>query len=227
MNTTTKPLFEETLSIVLECFEKYKKKRPLLPIECLKNYQLIYDESDDEEKLLQDDNQVFSERAPMRYSVRDIPSRLSFQRSLPRLGTSRTSMTTLTVDTSITNEPILPVVNEVSTSPNLTLIEEPKPANDNVENDRLVKAVNYFKTKYSYARPTRSFEQLTKGRVKRSLSSNNASTFTRTKRIDLKPILREKRLNKQKLNVTTIATTIVKNSQENENQVPTEVSATF
>ena len=47
VNTTTKPLFEETLDIILECFEKHKKGRPLLPIECLKNYQLIYNENND------------------------------------------------------------------------------------------------------------------------------------------------------------------------------------
>lgn len=225
VNTTTRPLFEETLNIVFECFEKYKKKRPFLPMNCLQNYQLIYNENDDDDKRHQDETQVYNERAPTRYSIRDLPSRSNYSRILPRVGTSRTSMTTITVDTSISSETtVLPSVTEVLPNKNLNLDEpmiKPTTTNDNVENDQMTKASNYFKMKYSYQRPTRSFEQLIKGRVKRSLSSHNGFGITRTKRIDLKPLLIEKKVDQHKTNATAMTLPIEKNCEEKENQSTT------
>ena len=216
MNTTTKPLFEETLNIVFECFEKHKKGRPLLPIDCLKNYQLIYDENNDSENLLRDDNQVFSERTSSRYSIRDTPSRLHLQRTLPRIGTSRTSMTTITVDSSVNTEILFPLVNELNSTRNFVVISEaPEPiksSGENVDNERKVKP-RYSKTRYSYARPVRSLEPATKTSVKRTLSSHNLLGISRTKRIDLKPIIVERKPEKPRNHI--ISTCIELEKKEN------------
>jgi hypothetical protein len=61
LNALTKPLFDETLNIVMECLAKHQHGRSLLPIECLKDYQLIYNEDDDAMRSLQDDKQALSE----------------------------------------------------------------------------------------------------------------------------------------------------------------------
>lgn len=82
LNTTTKPLFEETLSIVFECFDKFNNNRPILPIDCLKNYQLIYNEDDDVLAAQRDDNQVVFERLSLRYPVKEsLSCRSSITRS--------------------------------------------------------------------------------------------------------------------------------------------------
>ena len=112
MNSTTKPLFEETLNIVFECFDKHQKGQPLLPVRCLKDYQLIYDENDDLDRLLYDDNQVFSERASTRYSVRDLPTRSS---NNPNRQSITTATTTLS-DLSTKSEILLPVIEETNES---------------------------------------------------------------------------------------------------------------
>ena len=89
-------------------------------MECLKNYQLIYDETNDKEDLLLDDNQVFSERTPTRYSLRDLPSRSSSQKMLPRINTSRTS-TTSTTDISFNSDSNLPTVAETLLNKNIDM----------------------------------------------------------------------------------------------------------
>jgi hypothetical protein len=99
-------LFEETLNIVFECFEKYKKNQSLLPIECLHNYQLIYNEDDDDERIQRDDNQLFSERLSIRYRNRQSPVRTALHRMLPRVNTSRTNQ-----NDNKNNDIILPLVN--------------------------------------------------------------------------------------------------------------------
>ncbi|CAF0886163.1 unnamed protein product, partial [Didymodactylos carnosus] len=73
VNTTTKPLFEETLDIVWECFQKNKNGKSLLPIECLKNYQLIYNEDDDNISTSRDESQSYIQRSSVvsRYTMRD------------------------------------------------------------------------------------------------------------------------------------------------------------
>lgn len=106
MNTTTKPLFEETLNIVFECLEKYKNDKPLLPVECLKNYQLIYNEDDDSNRLLLDDNQLSMDRLSIRYAIKDSTSRTSARRTLPRLNTARTPTNP---NDNINNHTILPL----------------------------------------------------------------------------------------------------------------------
>lgn len=213
MNTTTKPLFEETLNIVFECFDKHKKGRALLPIDCLKNYQLIYDENNDTENLLRDDNQVFSERASSRYSIRDLPSRSQHYRTLPRIGTSRTSMTTITLDSSVNTEIMLPLVNENPSTKNFVeIVETPepiKPAGENVNNDRTNKA-SFSRLKFSYARPVRSLEPSSKTSVKRTLSSHNLLGVSRTKRVHLKPLAAEKKSEKQRHQIITTCTELDK-----------------
>ena len=123
LNTSTKPLFEETLNIVFECFEKYNKQQAILPIQCLQNYELIYDEDDDVERLARDDNQIFTERLSIRYAKREAVSRAAHRRLLSRVNTSRSSMhqfdSSIDIATSIdttnkTNELVLPLIGAVS-----------------------------------------------------------------------------------------------------------------
>ena len=120
LNTSTKPLFEETLNIVFECFEKYNKNQTILPVQCLQNYELIYDEDNDTERLLRDDNQIFTERLSIRYAKRDVVSRATHRRLLSRVNTSRSSLhqfesstnTPTSVDASIkVDDLILPLIN--------------------------------------------------------------------------------------------------------------------
>lgn len=216
MNTTTKPLFEETLNIVFECFEKYKHKRALLPINCLNNYQLIYNEMNDVDNLLRDDNQVFSERVSTRYSIRDSPSRTSnSSRTLPRINTSRTSTTT---ETSTSSEIILPVVVETPTptTKNLEPIE-PKESivkpqvEQETEKERLVRLKN-IRARYTFKFPTRPFEPITTNiALQRSFSSAYAfNTIQRRKRVDLKPISSNRKRNKQVKTLTRTSTDIEK-----------------
>ena len=68
--------------------------------------------------MILDDNQVFSERSSTRNTIRDLPSRASSHRTLPRINTSRTS-TTSTTDISITNESNLPTVPEIILNKNI------------------------------------------------------------------------------------------------------------
>jgi ribosomal protein S21 len=198
VNTTTRPLFEETLNIVLECFDKYKHNRTLLPINCLNNYQLIYNEKNDAENLLRDDNQVFSERATARYSIRDLPSRLSASsRILPRVNTGRTSTT---VDANLSSTDIVsPIVPEINLNKNIESIE-PKEIIKTLENENEKERSLRLKTiraKYTFKFPTRPFEPVDNVILKRSLSSATSfATMQRKKRIELKPILNRKR-NKQ------------------------------
>jgi hypothetical protein len=209
VNTTTKPLFEETLNIVFECFDKYKHNRPLLPIECLKNYQLIYTENNDAENLERDDNQVFTERTAARYSIRDLPSRSS-SRILPRINTSRASTTT---DTSATSDIILPIVIEPDSIKNFDPIEPKeiiKSIDNETEKERLMR-LKAIKAKYTFRFPTRSLEQLNNIGMKRSFSSAYAfSSLQRKKRIDLKPISLNKKRNKQQKNLKRTCTDIGK-----------------
>jgi predicted transcriptional regulator len=197
VNTTTRPLFEETLNIVLECFDKYKHNRTLLPINCLNNYQLIYNENYDTENLLRDDSQVFSERATARYSIRDLPSRASTSsRTLPRVNTSRTSAT---ADTNGSNNDIIPpIITEINK--NIDSIE-PKETIKSLENETEKERLLRLKTiraKYTFKFPTRSFEPIDNIGMKRSLSATTAFvTIQRKKRIDLKPISLNRKRNKQ------------------------------
>ena len=151
MNTTTKPLFEETLNIVFECLDKYKNAQPLLPIECLKNYQLIYNE-DDDQTITRDDNQVVIERLSLRYAIKETPSRASAHRSLPRVNITRA--TTSNPSDSSDSLPSLENNNEnsspriitpfISTSmqPISDVIEtiEPLKHQDDIELERLIRS---------------------------------------------------------------------------------------
>lgn len=221
VNTTTKPLFEETLNIVLECFDKYKHNRPLLPISCLNNYQLIYNENQDNENLLRDDNQVFSERVSTRYSVRDSPSRSSnSSRTLPRINTSRTSTTT---DTSTSTEVMLPVVVETTNlTKTIDTIEprEPiiKPVEQETEKQRLLR-LKTIRAKYTFRFPVRTVDPITASLgIQRSFSSAYAfNTIQRRKRVDLKPIYSTRKRNKQQLLATKSLTENSTDSEKKEN----------
>ena len=231
VNTTTKPLFEETLNIVFECFDKYKHNRPLLPVSCLNNYQLIYNENEDNENLLRDDNQVFSERVSTRYSIRDSPSRASnSSRTLPRINTSRTSTTT---DTSTSSEMTLPVVVETTNlNKNIDSIESIiKPVEQETDKQRLLR-LKMIRAKYTFKFPVRSVEPMAASLgVQRSFSSAYAfNTIQRRKRVDLKPINSNRKRNKQQVkslmeNCTDIEkkeNTMIIEEDEQEQQNPLE-----
>jgi hypothetical protein len=192
VNTTTKPLFEETLNIVFECFDKYKRGRPILPIECLNNYQLIYNENNDKENLERDDNQVFTDRTSTRYLIRDLPSRSSsLSRTFPRINASRTSTITTPPDSSTSsNGTILPSVPEPISNKNIELVEPKEtltsPDND-LEKERVIREPKYiFKTpdietekerllrlksiraKYTFKFPTRPLDPFNTRSIRRS-----------------------------------------------------------
>ena len=81
------------------------------------NYQLIYNEDDDTDRITQDDNQLFSERLSIRYRNKDIPSRASFHRLLPRVNTSRTSTNQ---NENKTNDSLFPLINLKNTKSPIT-----------------------------------------------------------------------------------------------------------
>ena len=201
MNTTTKPLFEETLNIVLECFDKYKHNRPLLPISCLNNYELIYNEQNDAENLVHDDNQIFAERATARYSARENSSRLSAStRTLPRVNGSRAS-TANDASVSTSSDVALPAVLETPFNKNIESTEGKeslRPLENETERERLIR-LKTIRAKYTMKLPpsTRPFEPADHVGIKRSLSSTAAfTTFQRKKRIDLKPLMINRKRNK-------------------------------
>ena len=200
VNTTTKPLFEETLDIILECFDKHKHNRPFLPITCLKDYQLIYNESDDAESILRDDNQVYTERTSTRYLIRDSVSRASFaSRALPRINTSRTSTTTET-ETSTTSEAPMPVLQENEVNKNISstyLKEFINPPEPETEKQRLMR-LKSIREKYTFRIQTRALKPVDDLVIKRSLSSDAPFPYLqRKKRIDLNPLLFNNKRTKQ------------------------------
>jgi hypothetical protein len=209
VNTTTKPLFEETLDIVFECFDKYKSGRPLLPVECLKDYQLIYNENKDDESIINDDNQLFTERVPTRHSIKDLSSRSSFNRSLPRINTSRTSTTTTSTTTTITDgstnsDMMLPTVNESDVNKTIVtrIVFEPiKPTDLQIAHERLM-YMKSLRLKYTFPTFTRTLIKMNKTNIKRPLSSNHAYNIQRKKRIDLKPISLDHKKRTQQQNNT-------------------------
>ena len=179
----------------MECFEKHKRGRSILPINCLKNYQLIYDEKNDVEHLTHDDNQVFSDRSTARTLFRETSSRSLISKTLPQINTSRTTNTCSSSDIISSKELNLPVGNEKNSKKLPELIEKPtilKTVDENIDNDQSMK-IKSVQTKFSYARPTLSSEKSRKASVKRSLSSNTTIGFSRTKRINLKPLAIEKK----------------------------------
>ncbi|CAF0813875.1 unnamed protein product [Rotaria sp. Silwood1] len=237
LNTTTKPLFEETLNIVFECFEKYKNNQSLLPIECLKDYQLIYNEDDDSDRLLRDDNQLFTDRLSIRYVTKEVSSRTYFHRILPNAHTNRTSTNKNDNDININSHMILPLRNikdssssiddiipfhssnindtpknssTISTTPvNLNIINktddtnetiEPLKHDDDIVLERLMKSkkpdITNLKIKPSLSTSTsmnRTPIKINKTNVKRNLLTTNSFTIQRKKRLDLTPIIVDKK----------------------------------
>ncbi|CAF3871830.1 unnamed protein product [Rotaria sp. Silwood2] len=237
LNTTTKPLFEETLNIVFECFEKYKNNQSLLPIECLKNYQLIYNEDDDIDRLSHDDNQLFTDRLSIRYVTKENLSRTCFHRISPYTQTSRTLTNKNDNNININTNIILPLSNikdsnssiddiiplnasnindrpknscVISTTPvSLNIINktddtietiEPLKHDDDIELERLMNSKtlekNNFKIKPSLSISTpinRLPVKINKTNVKRNLLTTNTFTIQRKKRLDLTPIIIDKK----------------------------------
>ncbi|CAF0855544.1 unnamed protein product [Rotaria sp. Silwood1] len=201
VNSTTKPLFEETLNIVLECFDKHKHSHPLLPIECLKNYQLIYDENNDAENILHDDNQVFNERITARHSIKDSPADSPLTGTIPHIKSSRIPITTAT---STTSEIISPVTSETNLNKNIISKEKKEPMIpicNNIDYERLTK-IKELKAKYTFRIRTRSLDKLNYMPIKRSITSANIfHTVQRKKFLELKPKISDKRRHIQKTKI--------------------------
>ncbi|CAF2494573.1 unnamed protein product [Rotaria sp. Silwood2] len=179
LNTTTKPLFEETLNIVFECFEKYKNNQSLLPIECLKNYQLIYNEDDDIDRLSHDDNQLFTDHDIIPLNASNINDR-------PK---NSCVISTTPVSLNIINK----------TDDTIETIE-PLKHDDDIELERLMNSKtlekNNFKIKPSLSISTpinRLPVKINKTNVKRNLLTTNTFTIQRKKRLDLTPIIIDKK----------------------------------
>jgi hypothetical protein len=163
---------------VLECLDKHKSGRSLLPINCLRHYQLIYDENNDKDKLLDDDHQVFSERSATRTNV---------QQSSTSTNVSRTSTSANTVDADDNNDRVSSSIDRNQSSP-LEQIED----TNNV--DRLTKP-EYYKSKYAFQRIKDSTATATS---KRSRSTNRTITISQTKRTNLKPTIAENKAGQQR-----------------------------
>ena len=200
MNTTTKPLFEETLDIVFECFDKFQNSRPILPVECLKNYQLIYNE-DDDQTILRDDNQVVIERLSLRYSMKD-PStpRSNAHRLLTRISTARlianpAEQSDSSQSDANRNEENSPINSTAFISNSLQPISntietiEPLKHADDIELERLMKPkATKCKTPVSTTTTPaqRPVIRIHRATMKRALSTTTPVSFQRRKRIDLK-----------------------------------------
>ncbi|CAF2162437.1 unnamed protein product [Rotaria magnacalcarata] len=252
LNTTTKPLFEETLDIVFECFEKFKNNESLLPIQCLKNYKLIYNEDDDVDRLLRDDNQLFSDRLSIRYAIKDILARPSFHRTLIQTNTSRTIVNQV-VDNN-NNNVILPldimtdsnssvgdiipfrstnadgiltsssVIGTTSVNLHMSTITpdtdatiEPLKHEDDIALEHLMKSKKLekkSKTKPLISTSTTSMNRVNikanKISVKRNISTSNTIYMQRKKRLDLTPIIIDKKCYVHRNGIIPISTETTK-----------------
>ncbi|CAM4857528.1 unnamed protein product [Rotaria socialis] len=202
VNITTKPLFEETLNIVFECFEKHSNGQSLLPIQCLKNYQLIYDENNDTEKILHDDNQIFSERSSVRPLTRDFSVRSYLTRTATRIKSGQTSTATSTV---VNSDIIIPLtiepnfdrnINSKETKETMKLID-----NHNIDYERLAKMKD-LRARYTFRIRTHSLDKFNDISIKRSLSSGTpVNIIQRKKYLDLKLDVPDKKRNIQKTSI--------------------------
>ncbi|CAF3481940.1 unnamed protein product [Adineta steineri] len=209
VNTTTKPLFEETLNIVFECFDNYKNKRPVLPVQCLKNYKLIYNENDDAASILNDDIQVFNERATVRPTIKDLRPRTPLTKTLPQINANRSSTAATSTDLVVNSENTPPSTNEpiLSRSIDWTAIrremirrEAMKPES---AQERLMK-LRAVRKKYTFQSQIRSRDKLNQLTFKRSPTSINTYRSMQQKRsIDLKPIVTDKKRSKQQDSLTS------------------------
>ncbi|CAF1376980.1 unnamed protein product [Adineta steineri] len=239
VNTTTKPLLDETLSIVCECLNKHKNQQPLLPIGCLKNYQLIYNEDDDANRLLLDDNQVFTEQLNIRYALKENSPRKPVRRTLPNINVSRASIYPNDVYTSDSNNNILLPLNLVNiensnssivstTSVDLTPINNTlnilNTTNETIDHDNNIelgsltkrkKVVKNYKSKSSLSvSPINgSTSRLNKTCVKRTLLKMNTFDIEQKKPFDLLPTIVDKRICMQRSG--TVMDTIETSRKEN------------
>lgn len=211
------------MNIVLECFDKYKNGQSLLPVQCLKNYQLIYNE-DDDHTLSKDDNQLVTERLYLRYTTRETTTRGNVHRLLPRMNTSRgpfnasdssestnsdslpsldvntdNSSPIITTPSGSTVVPLTPLI-PISLEPISNSIEtietiEPLKHEDDIELERLMKSKPVkSKTPLSPSNaPNRPVIRIHRPNMKRALSTGNTLTVRRKKRIDLTPVIIDQR----------------------------------
>ncbi|CAF1241866.1 unnamed protein product [Adineta ricciae] len=212
VNTTTKPLIEETLNIVCECLEKHKNKQALLPINCLKNYELIYNEHDDVTRLLMDDNQIFTDQYSIRYAIKETTPRKTPRRAVPHIHTSRTSIYRNDSTHNSMNDLILPSVNMENRSPSILALNHHASSvinilsvtneslghgdtPDNGSSKKSKKALKAFQTKSPLllTPPNGSTIRANKTSIKQTLSKANTSDTERKKHSESLPTIVDKK----------------------------------
>ncbi|CAF1167043.1 unnamed protein product [Adineta ricciae] len=212
VNTTTKPLIEETLNIVCECLEKHKNKQTLLPINCLKNYELIYNEHDDVNRLLMDDNQIFTDQYSIRYAIKETTPRKTHRRAVPHIHTSRASICQNDSIHNSMNDLILPSVNMENRSPSnlalnhhassviniLSVTNESLDHGDTPDNGsskKSKKALKAFQSKSPLllTPPNGSTIRANKTSIKRTLSKANTSDTEAKKHSESLPTIVDKK----------------------------------
>ncbi len=133
-------------------------------------------------------------------------------RLLPRINTSRTSNATETTDI------ILPTVTEITLIKNIDPIEPKeaiKSADHETEKERSIR-LKTIREKYTFRFPVRPLEQINHITIKRSISSaNGLVTIQRKKRVDLKPIILNKKRNKHQQQKSLIRTRTDLEKKEN------------
>ncbi|CAF1272039.1 unnamed protein product [Didymodactylos carnosus] len=195
VNTTTKPLFEETLDIVWECFQKNKSGKPLLPIECLKNYHLIYNDDDDNVSLIPDENHSFIQCSPTvsRYTIRD--------NNNTRLSRSRvkTAATIIPARTSESQDGLSSQKDPLRNLANANI--ESLKHDDDIELERLQTNI---KTKQSIKLPNRS-QMMLKNNTKRPISVSNSFIIRKKREITVSPTFSIKKKHSQRNSIPSMS----------------------
>ena len=163
----------------------------------MKNYQLIYNEKSDNEHLLHDDNQIYSERVSTRYSFRALPLYSFRSRTLPQLNSNRTPAIAAA---STSSDIVLPLNAATNLNKSIhlrELKERIKPVKYVDETDRLIK-LKALRAKYTFPLRTRSVDKFNNLTMKRSASSVHIfNGIPRRKHHFLDPINHDKRHNKR------------------------------
>ncbi len=214
--------------------EKYKNNQSLLPIQCLKNYQLIYNEDDDIDRRLLDDNQIFTERLSIRYAIKDGLTRKTLRRILPHINVSRTSSYQSDTNTNNTNDVIRPLLNIENSTSSIIRATSANAAllNDTSLSSSIVNATNYTSELFEHnenmelgslirlnksAKDSKrksplsktingSMIKINKTSIKRTLSKTNAFDIERKKHSDLLPTIVDKRRCENPTDVITACT---------------------
>ncbi len=214
--------------------EKYKNNQSLLPIQCLKNYQLIYNEDDDIDRRLLDDNQIFTERLSIRYAIKESLTRKTLRRILPHINVSRTSSYQSDTNTNNTNDVIRPLLNIENSTSSIIRATSANAAllNDTSLSSSIVNATNYTSELFEHnenmelgslirlnksAKDSKrksplsktingSMIKINKTSIKRTLSKTNAFDIERKKHSDLLPTIVDKRRCENPTDVITACT---------------------